>query len=318
MEDKLTAIRHKQSLNQIASLERSLVTALEQVVKFIDGKTTKTEVVNQLKEIGTPDALKVVKSVDALHNTFKNKKDVDLSEITRLLGSILSKVSEPTPEIKIPEAKDTVKVSNLKEIDFTTLEKAINRLQLSPEIKVESPEINIAKPDLEPLQKSLKSVVDAVKSITFPEVPKTDTTKLEESSDKTNKHLEEANKKLQRLIEQPKGGGGGGGNGTPYIDATGKPVNVEVESDGSIPVTVNASTPAKSSDQYGINAVSEDATYKYFWFEADNSDYYIMRKHKTTKVFTFTKGTGGYSSVYVDENSGPSGSPTWGSRGSTF
>lgn len=75
---------------------------------------------------------------------------------------------------------------------------------------------------------------------------------------------------------------------------------------------------ALATDEYGINAISEDATYKYFWFEADNLDYYVMRKHKTTSVFSFTKGTGGYASVYVDEASGPSGSPTWASRGNTF
>lgn len=90
---------------------------------------------------------------------------------------------------------------------------------------------------------------------------------------------------------------------------------LKVNSDGSI----NASSvPAKSSDEYGITAISEDATYKYFWFEADDADYYVMRKHKTTKVLTFTKGTGGYTTVYVNETSGPSGSPTWGTRGATF
>lgn len=90
---------------------------------------------------------------------------------------------------------------------------------------------------------------------------------------------------------------------------------LKINSDGSI----NASSvPAKSSDEYGITAISEDATYKYFWFEADDLDYYIMRKNKTTKVFTFTKGTGGYTTVYVSETSGPSGSPTWGTRGTTF
>ena len=90
---------------------------------------------------------------------------------------------------------------------------------------------------------------------------------------------------------------------------------LKINSDGSI----NASSvPAKSSDEFGITAISEDATYKYFWFEADDADYYIMRKNKTTKVFTFTKGTGGYTTVYVNETSGPSGSPTWGTRGATF
>lgn len=76
--------------------------------------------------------------------------------------------------------------------------------------------------------------------------------------------------------------------------------------------------PPKASDEYGINAISEDATYKYFWFEADDLDYYIMRKNKTTSVFEFTKGTGGYETVYQSEILGPSGTPTWGTRGETF
>ena len=84
---------------------------------------------------------------------------------------------------------------------------------------------------------------------------------------------------------------------------------------GSVSVT---STPAKDTDRFGIQAISDDGTYKYFFFEADNAAYYIMRKNKTTSVFTFTKGTGGYTTVYVDSTSGPSGSPTWGTRGATF
>jgi len=99
-------------------------------------------------------------------------------------------------------------------------------------------------------------------------------------------------------------------------NATGTALNRVVVNDSGAFST--ASTPPKSSDEYGINAISEDATYKYFWFEADDLDYYIMRKNKTTSVFTFTKGTGGYTSVYINETSGPTGSPTWGTRGATF
>jgi hypothetical protein len=32
----------------------------------------------------------------------------------------------------------------------------------------------------------------------------------------------------------------------------------------------------------------------------------------------YWKGTGGYASVYVDENSAPSGTPVWASYGETF
>jgi hypothetical protein len=80
-------------------------------------------------------------------------------------------------------------------------------------------------------------------------------------------------------------------------------------------------SPLKTTDLYGINAISEDSTYKYFWFEADdtaNVGYYIMRKHKVNGVFEFTKGLGSYTSVYQSPILGPSGSPTWASRGATF
>lgn len=77
-------------------------------------------------------------------------------------------------------------------------------------------------------------------------------------------------------------------------------------------------SPPKVTDAYGIQAISDDGTYKYFFFEADNADYYIMRKHKANKVATYTKGTGGYASVYVSPSAGPSGSPTYASYGTTF
>lgn len=82
-------------------------------------------------------------------------------------------------------------------------------------------------------------------------------------------------------------------------------------------LTVEA-VPTKATDEYGIVAISQDATYKYFWFEKDNLDYYVMRKHIANKVFTYTAGAGGYASVYQNPTSGPSGSPTWGSYGATF
>lgn len=79
-----------------------------------------------------------------------------------------------------------------------------------------------------------------------------------------------------------------------------------------------ATSPEKPTNAYGVQAVSEDSTYKYFFFEDDSANWYILRKHKTNKVFSYGKGTGGYSSVYVNSTSGPSPAPTWGSYGSTF
>jgi hypothetical protein len=84
---------------------------------------------------------------------------------------------------------------------------------------------------------------------------------------------------------------------------------------GDVAVT---SSPAKDSDRFGIQAISDDGTYKYFFFEADDADYYILRKNKTTKVFSYAAGTGGYASVYQSAILGPSGTPTWGDKGTIF
>lgn len=79
-----------------------------------------------------------------------------------------------------------------------------------------------------------------------------------------------------------------------------------------------SSSSGKATDAYGWSATSDDGTYKYFFFEDASLNYYIMRKHKTNKVATYTKGTGGYSAVYVSSSAGPSGSPTWSTYGGTF
>lgn len=76
--------------------------------------------------------------------------------------------------------------------------------------------------------------------------------------------------------------------------------------------------PFRQTDRYGIQAISDDGTYKYFFFEADDASYYILRKTSATSVFKYTKGTGGYAAVYVDSTHGPSGTPTWADRGATF
>lgn len=75
---------------------------------------------------------------------------------------------------------------------------------------------------------------------------------------------------------------------------------------------------SKATDAYSIAAISDDGTYKYFWFEDAALNYYIMRKTLATSIFLYTKGTGGYASVYQSSILGPSGSPTFASYGNTF
>jgi len=57
------------------------------------------------------------------------------------------------------------------------------------------------------------------------------------------------------------GGGGGGGNGSPYIDSTGKIVNVELTAGGEIPVSATISSSPEYIKLAGSDANERDSTY---------------------------------------------------------
>lgn len=100
---------------------------------------------------------------------------------------------------------------------------------------------------------------------------------------------------------------------------TGLPFYVEGDSTtGAIKTTGGASGgAAKPSDAYGIQAISQTATHKYYYFEDDVNNWYILRKTLATSVFDYAKGTGGYTSVYTNSTSDPSGG-VFGTYGATF
>lgn len=317
---KLRTEQHLKAVAQLSQLEGNVLRAIELLVKFLDKKVTKTEVINQLREVSTPDVLKVVAAVEKLDDTVQQNK-IDLSGVEQELKNAVEQLKQvPKTLPDAPEAIESVKVSNLSDIDLKPLLDAINALDLkveAPVVNVDAPKVDVAAPDLKPIKAIFTDLLKAVKNIKMPDVKleATDTSKIE-------KELEKQTKQLDELIKQPKGGGGGGGNGSPYVDSTGKVVNVELEMDGSIPVTVksggSSSSSGKTTDAYGWQATSDDGTYKYFYFEDASANYYVMRKHKTNKVATYTKGTGGYTTVYVSSSAGPSGSPTWSTYGGTF
>ena len=227
IERKQQAVRHKEQLERMKSLEMTVINSLRQLVQYLDGKTTKTEVVNQLKSIRTPDIEKAVEALNKLEATVSAGK-LDISPLVKGLDKLEKQLTElPRSFPEAPQPLDTVKVSNLSDISFKSLESAVKSLKLeAPKVDVK-PEVNVDAPDLKPIQDSLLTVVEAIRSIPQPEA--IDVSKVEIK-------LDEVNKKLQTLIEQPKGGGGGGG-GVSFQDSAGKPIRVEVNADGTIPTT---------------------------------------------------------------------------------
>lgn len=283
----------KQRTVQLSALEDTVVEAFNVLIKFMDGKTTKTEVVNQLKSISTPDVDKVVQAVskldkDILANKLDLKPVVDaLNGMKRELGLI------PKSHPKAIEQKDSIKVTNLDEINLDTSDvvKAIKDLKLV----AEAPIINEKEVDLRPLQNVMLDLLKAVKNQKpveipkFPEIPKTDLTKVESKLDESNKHL-------KKLVEKPTGGGGGGGHSTPYLDSEGKSRYVTLE-DGRIPVSTNPLA------NYLVTDEEETATYAYTGFENASGSWCIQRETLASGAYRYAAGTSDYSTAWTNRAS---------------
>lgn len=279
---------------QLNDLEDTVLRAFKTLIQFMDGKTTKTEVVNQLKSISTPDVDKVVQAVSKLDKDILSNK-LDLKPITDALNGLKREVTMlPKNMPSAPEQKESVTVTNLDEIEFDTssLEAAIKALKLDPKIDVKAPVINVDAPDLAPIKTVMLDVLKAIKDQKYPEIPVTDLKTLETESKKTNKQLEDANKKLQKLVDKPVGGGGGGGgNGTPYQNGAGNASYVTLI-DGAVPVTSGGVAAFQVND-------IEDAATSYFGFTKTDGEY-MIKEVTDTSVYYATISNNGAVTSYTD------------------
>lgn len=239
---ELALQRHDELVKETKQVQGAVVQAFSMLIDYLDKKTTKTEVVNQLTEIGTPDALKVVDSVNSLHDTLKTHENTDLTEVTAILKEVLIEAKQLPKEkvdITIPEQKDYV--AQFKELTkaINSVEKVVKGQKLvaeAPIVNVPETQVNVEAPNLKPLETSIssgsKDVVKAVKGIKIPEL---DTSPVEKLLKKTNKLLEE--------LPEYMPSGGGGGSSWIAVDSSGVPVPIQLESDGSIKVSGGGSTP---------------------------------------------------------------------------
>jgi len=284
----LLTSRHTEQVKQLQSLENTVLTAIASLVRFMDGKTTKTEVVNQLKSIATPDVEKVVKAVEKLDQSVLTNK-IDLKPLEDLLKGVRREVSLIPKEHAKQEKVESVKVSNLSEVklDVSSLEKAIKALKLDPTIDVKAPVVSVDAPDLKPIQDVMLDLLKAVRAQKYPEFPKIPETDLS----KVEKKLDESNKHLKKLVDKPVGGGGGGGNGTPYTDDVGTPKNVVLDN-GAIPVTSGGIA------SYQVNDIEESTT-SYFGFSTSAGEWMIKALTDTSVSYATVSNNGTVTS-YTD------------------
>lgn len=236
--------QYKERTAQLNELENTVIESIGALIRFLDGKTTKTEVINQLTSISTPDIDKVVEAVSKLDKDILANQ-LDLKPLVDELRQIKREMSLVPKSLPKFEQKDAVKVTNLSEVklDTSKLEKLIKDLKLDPTIEVKPTDVQVAAPDLKPLETALKAVVTAIKNQKypeFPEIPITDLSEVEKKLDESNKHLKDI---ATRPANTPS-------SNSPYINSDNKLVNVQLEADGSIPITL------KNPDDIGGSSVS--------------------------------------------------------------
>lgn len=229
-------------------MENTLILVMRQLVQFLDGKVSKTEIVNHLNSVSTPDVDKVVRAIALLDNNLAKRK-VDISPLKDGL-SALEKQLRLIPK-ELPKQTGEMRVSNLNDYTkaFKDLESAIKALHLN--VNVPQTKINVEKPNLAPLQTVMTSILGAINTLKFPD--STDVKGVEKRLEGLGKWFavldkndQEAQKLLKKLIDKPIGGGSSsssGGGGSTFVDSSGNTKYPVLNPDGSLSVEDMALTP---------------------------------------------------------------------------
>lgn len=260
--------RHEEVKLAFIQNQETTLKAFSSLINFLNTKVSRTEVVNQPRSISTPDVLKVVTTLESLHETLKTHENTDLDGLTFVLQKVfeeVEKIPKSLPELKEREERD---YSDLFK-DITEAIKSVETSVKAQELKVDAPVINVPetvvnveKPDLSAIEKGHKDLVKAVKDIKIPEF-KMDNLEVE-------KQIKTSNKLLKELVSKPVGGGGsGGGRVSPYQDSNNIPAFVTLNSDGSIPtggfdpsadLTTDISTPGIIIETDGVRTLTTTIT----------------------------------------------------------
>lgn len=208
--------------SQLLDVQETVVRSFQRLVDYLDQRVSKTQVVNQLKEIGTPDALRVVDAVNQLHSTLEGK-NIDLNPIIDTLREELSKVSESVkniPQVEIPKQIDNTKQLEGLTQAINAVKDAVQAQQTTveaPIVNVDAPHVTVDAPDLKPLAKELEASFK--KAVGLIDIPKVDFSDVVKHQKETTKAVKDLNKTLE---EMPSGGGGGGSTSiAPFLDDNG-------------------------------------------------------------------------------------------------
>lgn len=203
-------LEHEEIVQSNLQTQEVVAKSFRSLVAYLENRISKTEIVNQLSSIDTPDVYAVVLALEELHNTLKTHENTDLTEVTNTMKGVLEEVSKLPKELPTFEQKDYVAQFDSLTNAIKSVEKVVKAQKLiaeAPKVTVEAPRITVEQNEVDisalenELQTSRKEFTKAIKSIVIPE---TDTKGIE-------KQLKSIDKLLNEFLDAPRGGGGGGG-----------------------------------------------------------------------------------------------------------
>lgn len=269
-EDKESKIiaeeRHQKTLESQQTVSDTILVATASLAEYLEGRTSKTEVINQIKGFATSeDVARIASVLSELDKTIQTTKPNE-KLIVDAINALKQESTSAISKIKL-EKTEKVSVTNLNEVklDTKSLEKAIKDKKL--EVNVEAPIINTEKVDLKIVEQILTNVLleikkkelkvpDKFKITNLKEIKPTDTKKIETKLDKGNKLLKE-------IADKPVGGGGGGGRATPYQDSSAIPAFVTIGQQvagSSVPVVLPAAQITTLTPPSAITGFATETT----------------------------------------------------------
>lgn len=210
--------RAEKELSELQTQE-VFVKSIKALAEFMEGNTSKTVVLNQLRDYATSqDIDSLSQSIDSLHGTLKTHENTDISPVVDVLNKAvdnLEKIPKDHPEkLTIPTPKDYSKQFDTLVAVMESVKDEIEAQETvveAPVVNVEAPNVQVDAPDLKPLAKELdkalsKSFNTSVSKIKIPKPA--DIKPIVAEQKKTTKAID----RLYKLMEEmPMGGGGGGG-----------------------------------------------------------------------------------------------------------
>ncbi len=221
-----------------------------------------------------------------------------LLDIKESLNSLDNKATPDAPDYASPvvEGLKTLQKAIIKSLDGIDVKPTF-----TPNIQVDAPQVNVSAPklDLSGISKVLQNDLPLAFRQAIALIPSDEPDDYTPITDLLQEQLEhlaqiETQSRLKPMF--------------PVSQLNSINANIST-------MAASAGTPTAP---FSFSAKSDDGTYTYYYFEDASDNWYIRRKNQTTLVHTFTRGTGGYSSVYTDSTHGPSGSPTFENFGSIF